>query len=80
MKKQSCGRLRSVSIHTTISEMAQLMTNINTYVEESIAKFIIGDLKIDSDWDKYLTELNKLGLPRYLEIIQTTYDNSPFKK
>ena len=63
-----------------VSEIAQLTTDINTYVEESIAKFVIGDMDIESDWDRYLTELNNLGLPKYLEIIQSTYDNSAFAK
>ncbi|MDL2233125.1 hypothetical protein LJC63_06040 [Ruminococcaceae bacterium OttesenSCG-928-L11] len=63
-----------------VSEVAQLTTNINTYVEESIAKFIIGDLNVETDWDRYLNELNNLGLDRYLEIIQLSYDNSAFSK
>ncbi|MFV0401057.1 MAG: extracellular solute-binding protein [Oscillospiraceae bacterium] len=63
-----------------VGEVAQLTTNINTYVEESIAKFIIGDMNVDTDWEKYLNELNNLGLPRYLEIIQQTYDSSSFSQ
>jgi putative aldouronate transport system substrate-binding protein len=60
--------------------IAQLTTDINTYVEESIAKFIIGDMSLETDWDRYLNELENLGLSRYLDIIQQTYDKSAFKK
>jgi putative aldouronate transport system substrate-binding protein len=56
--------------------MATLMTNINTYVNESIARFIVGDMNIETEWDVFQRNLRNLGLQRYLEIIQTTYSNS----
>jgi putative aldouronate transport system substrate-binding protein len=62
------------------SEMAMLTANINTYVEESIAKFIVGDLNIDTGWTTFQNTLKNLGLDRYLQIVQTTYDNSAFAK
>jgi putative aldouronate transport system substrate-binding protein len=64
------------------SEMALLTTNINTYVEESIAKFIIGDLDPDrdADWNNFQTQLKNLGIDKYLQIIQKTYDASAFAK
>jgi len=58
-------------------DMAALRTNINIYVDESIAKFIVGDLDIDSGWTAFQNNLKNLGLARYLDIIQTTYDKSP---
>lgn len=63
-----------------ISEMAMLTTDINTYVEEAIARFIIGDLDVETDWDSFQNELKALGVDRYLEIIQETYDASAFAK
>lgn len=60
------------------SEIAMLQTNINTYVEESIAKFIVGQLNVDTDWENYINELNNMNVARYLEIIQNTYDASAF--
>jgi putative aldouronate transport system substrate-binding protein len=62
------------------TEMAMLTTNINTYVEESIAKFVVGDLSIDRDWTAFQNNLKNLGLDRYLQIIQNSYDTSPFAK
>ena len=60
------------------SEIAMLQTNINTYVEESIAQFIVGQKDVEADWDAYLAELQNMRLDRYLEIIQNTYDASAF--
>jgi putative aldouronate transport system substrate-binding protein len=64
------------------SEMALLTTNINTYVEESIAKFVVGDLdpNRDADWNNFQTQLRNLNIDRYLQIIQSTYDASAFAK
>ncbi|GHV06625.1 hypothetical protein FACS189485_15460 [Spirochaetia bacterium] len=63
-----------------VSEIATLTTNINTYVEESIAKFIVGDLNINTDWNAFQTNLKNLGIDRYIEINQKTYDGSAFAK
>ena len=60
------------------SEIARLKTNINTYVEEAIARFITGQLDVETDWENYLAELDAMGLERYLEIVQTNYDASAF--
>lgn len=62
-----------------ISEMSQLKTTINDYINESIVRFITGNKDIDKDWDSYIAQLDKLGLKRYLQIVQETYD-SQYKK
>jgi putative aldouronate transport system substrate-binding protein len=58
--------------------IAMLTTNINTYVEENIAKFITGQLNIETDWDRFQSQLKALGIDQYLKIQQDTYDKSPF--
>jgi putative aldouronate transport system substrate-binding protein len=63
-----------------VSTIATLTTNINTYVEESIAKFINGSLNINTDWNRFQTELKNLGIDQYLSIIQKTYDASAYAK
>ena len=64
------------------SEMALLTTNINTYVEESIARFIVGELdpNRDADWNNFQTQLRNLNIERYLQIIQRTYSASAFAR
>jgi putative aldouronate transport system substrate-binding protein len=61
-------------------EMASLASAINIYVEESIAKFIVGDLNPESGWQAFQSNLKNLGIDRYLEIIQNTYQASSFAK
>lgn len=57
-----------------IKRIAQLKVPIEDYVNESVARFIIGDLDIEKDWSTYLNNLENLGLQEYINIMQTTYD------
>lgn len=52
----------------------EIQTNLKTYVGESAARFITGDLSLDKDWEKYVSELEKIGLEKFLEVSQTAYD------
>jgi putative aldouronate transport system substrate-binding protein len=62
------------------AEISELETSLDTYVDESIARFITGDLDInsDKDWNAYLNELNMIGVDRFVAIKQDAYNNSPF--
>lgn len=63
-----------------ISSIAQYQTNINTYVDEAIARFIVGELDIENDWEKYLSEINNMDLEGYLAVVQEAYDSSSYKQ
>jgi putative aldouronate transport system substrate-binding protein len=65
-----------------MSDLAMLRTNINTFVDENIAKFVIGSSNINSDaeWNNFQTQLKNIGIDRYLQIIQRTYNSSAFAK
>ena len=56
-------------------EYDELRYLINQYGEESYARFVIGDLDInsDDDWNSYIAEMENLGLARYTEIAQKGY-------
>ena len=56
------------------NEVAQLSTMINNYVNEMSAKFIVGKADLDKDWDKYVSQINKMKLNRLLQIKQAAYD------
>lgn len=60
------------------TEIAQLQTNLDDYVNRANAEFITGQRNIDDDaaWADYVKGLNDLGLPRYLELMQAAYDKS----
>ncbi|NLV36444.1 MAG: extracellular solute-binding protein [Clostridiaceae bacterium] len=57
-----------------MAEIRESKTSINEYVNESIARFITGDLDVDKDWDSYLAELENMNIKRYQEISQQAYD------
>lgn len=61
-----------------VEEMALLKTTIMDYHKEALVRFITGDFQIDKDWDRYVQQLNSIGLDRYLELLQKAYDNSSF--
>lgn len=51
-------------------------SDISTYQEEMVAKFIIGEADIENDaqWDEFTATLISLGLPRCVEIKQVSYE------
>ena len=63
-----------------IDEMAQIKGALMAYIEESMARFITGDLDIDKDWDSYVKGLENLDMVRYEEICQEAYDMSAYSK
>lgn len=58
------------------AEFNDLRRNLHAFVGESTDRFIIGDMDIDRDWDKYVRQLGQIGLPRYLELLQKAYGSS----
>ena len=51
-------------------------TNVGGYASSMMTEFCTGksDVNDDKVWQKYLDELNKLGLETYIEYVQTAYD------
>jgi putative aldouronate transport system substrate-binding protein len=56
-----------------IAEFNDLRRTIHTFIGESVDRFIIGDLDLDTQWDAYVRQLNQIGLPRFLVILETSY-------
>lgn len=52
----------------TAAELSELQTAILDYVEQSQAQWVAGVTDINAEWDAYLEQLDKLGLPRYIEL------------
>lgn len=61
-------------------ELADIQKTITDYKDEMLAKAVIGEIDIDKEWDNYVKTLEKMKLPRYLEIFQEAYEVSSFKK
>ena len=62
--------------HNTLEEMeiiSEIKPALDSYVKETTANFIAGNLDIDAEWDNYLAELENIGLSQYLEVISGVY-------
>jgi putative aldouronate transport system substrate-binding protein len=62
----------------TLPEAEQLgmtITDVNDYVNQSIAEFVTGarDINNDAQWNAYLRQLDNLGLQKWIQISQTAY-------
>ena len=55
-------------------QLSSIETDLFTYVNRKRAEWI-KDGKVDQEWNEYLSELNRLGLDKWLQIKQTSYDN-----
>lgn len=55
-------------------EYNEIANTLHQYVETAIAEFVMGTRSLDTDWDAYVSEINKIGLARFLEINQTAFD------
>ena len=53
--------------------LSRIKPDVDGLVREFEVKFVTGELDIDAEWDRYLTELDKAGLEQYLEIVNRTY-------
>ena len=51
-------------------EYSAVATDVETYLDENVAKFIIGDLDVNDDavWQNYLDDLESLGVNTMIEI------------
>lgn len=56
------------------TEVADLSKTVTDYVEEMLARFVVGDVDIDKEWDTYLKTLENMNLKRLLEVYQEAYD------
>ena len=56
------------------AEATELTNALIDYVREKMALWITGAADVDAEWEDYLSELDKIGLPRYLELTQEAYD------
>lgn len=52
----------------------QYRTAVEDYAKLAIVDFITGKRNVDTDWDSYLSDLDRLGYGKMIELIQKTYD------
>ena len=66
--------MKLVFTQEELDQVSEIEATIRTYVDESLTRFILGDMDVEADWDAYLSELEAIGLSMYLEVAQTAYD------
>ena len=50
--------------------------SIQTYMEESVQRWVLQGADVDKEWDNYIDTLNRLGLEEVTEVLQQAYDRS----
>ena len=66
-------------LHYTEDEAGQIqeaLSNIPTYVNQTMAEFITGARDIETGWDSYMSELKGMGLDEWQKSAQAAYDRS----
>lgn len=56
------------------TEVADLSKTINDYVDEMLARFVIGDANIDKEWDTYVKTLESMNIKQLINVYQVAYD------
>lgn len=56
------------------NRMVVLKNDIDTYVNECEAKFITGEMNLETDWETYVSTLETIGLTELMEIYQRGLD------
>lgn len=57
------------------AEVVEIGTALDNSAAEMTARFIIGDADIEADWDDCLAEFERIGLDRYIELMQDAFDS-----
>jgi len=55
-------------------DYATYWTDIDTYINDCFAKFVTGQEDLETGWDAYLANLERMGMNEVLDIYQRTYD------
>jgi len=56
-----------------VDKKNQIETELKEYVNKKRAQWLMGG-GIETEWDKYLSDLKKIGLDDYMKIVQGAYD------
>ncbi|NOU74369.1 extracellular solute-binding protein [Paenibacillus sp. LMG 31458] len=58
-------------------EITKVMTPLNKFRTEKLIKFVTGELTMDTDWNYFQEELEKLGVRRVLDLYRAKYAKLP---
>lgn len=57
-----------------IQRISEIRATLQSYVKECKARFITRDMDIETEWDSYLNEINRIGIEEFLAVCQGAYD------
>lgn len=58
------------------NEIATVLPQLETFVDETFAQAVTGQIDIEAEWDDYLSNLEAIGLSRFVEIHQEVLDET----
>lgn len=73
-KDFSVDTFKAITISPEDADEFATYQPLQNQIDSYFAKFITGELSIEKDWDKYLKELDRLGMSKYMELLQKNYD------
>ena len=53
---------------------SELWSDISTYADTEVFKFVMGEYNFDEDWDAFIEQLKDMGIEECVEIYQGAYD------
>jgi putative aldouronate transport system substrate-binding protein len=53
--------------------ISEIKANLDTYFVECFTRFVIRDMSLENDWNKYIGELRAMGLDTYINTTRTAY-------
>lgn len=57
-----------------VTLVAEAQTTLVPFVQETLVRWITGQVDVDDDWENYLGQLESMGVQPYLEAYQSTWD------
>ncbi|MDR0377502.1 MAG: extracellular solute-binding protein [Spirochaetaceae bacterium] len=56
-----------------------IAVELKKYIDENAVAFINGRRNLDTEWDAYVSGFDRIGLPEYLQVMQTAWDRQQGK-
>jgi len=57
-----------------IDKIGEIRANVETYFLECYTRFLLRDMSLENDWNRYLTELRNMGLDTYVQTARAAYE------
>lgn len=58
------------------TQVATILPQLETFVDETLAQAVTGQIDIDAEWESYLANLEAIGLSTFVDLHQTVFDES----